>query len=97
MAELPEGFVDALVEAVGADRVVVGDAVSEDYGHDEALTVDWPTPDAVVLPGSTDDVAAMLRLAARAPGAGDARGSGTGLSGACVAVGGRGRGRPSSR
>jgi glycolate oxidase len=84
MAELPEGFVDALVAEVGAERVVVGADVNEDHGHDEALTVEWRTPDAVVLPTSTDHVAATLRLAAEYRVPVTPRGSGTGLSGACV-------------
>jgi glycolate oxidase len=84
MAELPEGFVDALIAEVGADRVVVGDAISEDHGHDEALTVEWRLPDAVVLPTSTEHVAATMRLAAEHRVPVTPRGSGTGLSGACV-------------
>jgi len=84
MGELPDGFVDALVAEVGADRVVVGDAVNEDHGHDEALTAEWRTPDAVVLPTETEHVAATLRLAADHRVAVTPRGSGTGLSGACV-------------
>src|SRR5215218_4451653 len=84
MGELPEGFVDALVAAVGADRVVVGDAVNEDHGHDEALTVEWRVPDVVVLPTETAHVAATMRLAAEHRVPVTPRGSGTGLSGACV-------------
>jgi glycolate oxidase len=84
MAELPEGFVDALIAEVGAERVVVGDAVNEDHGHDEALTVEWRTPDVVVLPTDTAHVAATLRLAAEHRVPVTPRGSGTGLSGACV-------------
>ena len=84
MAELPEGFVDALIAEVGADRVVVGAEVNEDHGHDEALTVEWRTPDAVVLPTSTEHVVATMRLAAEHRVPVTPRGSGTGLSGACV-------------
>jgi glycolate oxidase len=84
MAELPEGFVDALIAEVGAERVMAGTDVNEDHSHDEALTVEWTTPDAVVLPTTTEHVAATLRLAAEHRVAVTPRGSGTGLSGACV-------------
>ncbi len=77
-------LVGELVAAVGADRVLAGDAVSEDYTHDEALTATPVKPVAVVLPGTTDHVAAVLRAADRLGVPVTARGSGTGLSGACI-------------
>jgi glycolate oxidase len=75
-----------LAAALGADRVLSGDAVGEDYTHDEALTATPVKPAAVVLPGTTADVAAVLRVAGRYGVPVTARGSGTGLSGACIPV-----------
>jgi glycolate oxidase len=69
---------------VGAQHVLTGDAVPDDYGHDEALTATWQRPAAVVRPASTDEVAGVLRVANGNDIPVTARGSGTGLSGACV-------------
>jgi glycolate oxidase len=77
-------LIGELAAAVGADRVLSGDAVGEDYTHDEALTATPVKPVAVVLPGATEDVAATLRVAGRHGAPVTARGSGTGLSGACI-------------
>ena len=73
-----------LVDVVGPDGVVTGEAISEDYGHDEALTASARLPDVVVHPTSTAHVARILALADAAGIAVTARGSGTGLSGACI-------------
>ena len=73
---------DALRDIVGADNVLAGDRILEDYTHDECLTVEHQVPLAVVKPGSTDEVAAILRWANETGTPVTARGSGTGLSGA---------------
>jgi len=79
---------DALVEQLGAvvgtANVLTGDAVKEDYGHDEALTAVPQLPLAVVLPSATAEVAALLQVADEARLPVTARGSGTGMSGACI-------------
>jgi glycolate oxidase len=77
-------IVDLLAGAVGADNVMAGDAVKDDYARDEALTVTPQRPLAVVLPATTDEVAAVLRLADEHRVPLTARGAGTGMSGACV-------------
>ena len=74
--------VDALTGVVGADNVIAGDRIVEDYTHDECLTVEHRLPIAVVKPGSTADIAAILRWASAEGVPVTARGSGTGLSGA---------------
>lgn len=66
--------------------MLVGAEISEDYGHDEALTVPPHLPDVVVRPESTEQVAAILRIANEHRVPVTVRGSGTGLSGACVAT-----------
>src|SRR5664280_3031504 len=75
-----------LVEIVGAAHVDIGDAVSEDAGHDEALGASPVRPLAVVRPGSTEEVAAIVRAAATEGVPLTPRGSGTGLSGGCIPV-----------
>jgi glycolate oxidase len=73
-----------LTEVLGGSHVLVGDAISDDYTHDEALTTEWHAPDVVVRPADADDVAAVVRIAAEVGVPVTARGSGTGLSGACI-------------
>ena len=75
---------DALADVVAADRLLVGDAIGEDYAHDECLTVAARVPSAVVQPESTEEVAAILRVAQERGIPVTARGSGTGLSGAAT-------------
>jgi glycolate oxidase len=73
-----------LGEIVGAGHVLSGDAIGEDYTHDETLTVEPTRPAHVVRPDSADDVAAILTLAAETGTPVTARGSGTGLSGSAT-------------
>jgi glycolate oxidase len=77
-------LVEELGALVGAAHVLVGDAVNEDLTHDEALTATPQRPLAVVRPGDTEQVAAVVRWAADRGVPVTARGSGTGLSGACI-------------
>ena len=69
---------------VGAAQVVAGDAINDDYTHDEALTSAPVRPAALVRPESTAQVAAILRAAHEQRVPVTARGAGTGLSGGCV-------------
>ena len=75
---------EALQSAVGAASVHAGDAVSDDYAHDEALTVVPVRPAYVATPTTTAEVAALLAVATEHRLPLTARGSGTGLSGACT-------------
>ncbi|MFN8105318.1 MAG: FAD-linked oxidase C-terminal domain-containing protein [Acidimicrobiia bacterium] len=77
---------ELLTDAVGAAHVLTGDAIGDDYTHDEALTSAGQRPGYVVRPAATAEVAAVLRIANehRVPVTG--RGAGTGMSGAGVAV-----------
>lgn len=77
-------LVRRFAEVVGPDHVVAGDAVKDDYTHDEALTATPRRPLAVVLPATTDEVAAVLRIADQHRVPVTARGAGTGMSGACI-------------
>jgi glycolate oxidase len=77
-------LVTALADIVGASNVTTGDAIAEDLTHDEAITATAVVPAAVVRPGTTAEVAAIVQLAAAQGVPVTARGSGTGLSGACI-------------
>jgi FAD/FMN-containing dehydrogenase len=55
---------DALAAVVGEAHVLTGDDALADHSHDEALSITWRRPCAVVRPGSTAEVSAILRLAA---------------------------------
>jgi glycolate oxidase len=79
-------LVAELTGIVGVDHVATGGAIGEDLTHDECLTVDPVTPAAVVHPATTGEVVALLSLAGRTGIPVTARGSGTGLSGACTPV-----------
>ncbi|MGZ6996580.1 MAG: FAD-binding oxidoreductase, partial [Acidimicrobiia bacterium] len=65
-------------------HVLTGDGISEDYTHDEALTVPGRRPAFVVRPETSAQVAEVLRIANEHGVPVTARGTGTGLSGACV-------------
>ena len=81
-------IVEMLTDVVGEPAVSTGDAIPDDYTRDEALTAVARHPLAVVRPGSTAEVADVVALAAAAGVPLTARGSGTGLSGACIPVDG---------
>lgn len=75
----------ALARIVGSEHALTGAAISDDYTHDEALTLKPAAPDVLVRPESAEQIAAILQLADAQHVPVTARGSGTGLSGACVA------------
>lgn len=67
------------------DRILVGEAVSEDYSHDEMGTVKQ-MPEAVVQVVTTEEVAAVMQYASEKLIPVTPRGSGTGLVGAAVPI-----------
>jgi glycolate oxidase len=77
---------ETLRRIVGGDHVLAGEAIGVDYTHDESLTATPVIPLAVVRPGTTAEVAGVLRMADELGLPVVARGSGTGLSGACVPI-----------
>jgi glycolate oxidase len=81
---MANGAIELLAGVVGAEHVRTGDAIKDDYGHDEALTAEPQRPLAVVSPASTDEVAAVVRLADEHRIPVTARGAGTGMSGGCI-------------
>jgi glycolate oxidase len=84
MSAETDDLIERFAEVVGADNVVAGEAIKDDDTHDEALTVTPQRPLAVVRPATTEEVAAVVRLADERRVPVTARGAGTGLSGACV-------------
>lgn len=66
--------------------VIVGDAVNEDYAHDEMMEYGSFLPEAVLLPRSTEEVSGIMRYCHDKGIAVTPRGAGTGLCGGCVAL-----------
>jgi glycolate oxidase len=79
-------IIDELAAAVGADNVRTGEHIKDDVGHDEALTATPVLPIAVVMPSSAAEAAAVLEVCSTAGVPVTARGSGSGMSGACIPV-----------
>jgi glycolate oxidase len=74
-----------LEDVVGRDHVLVEPAEREPFASD-ATAGWWALPDAVVLPGSTEEVAGVVATAARFGVAITPRGSGTSLSAGAVPI-----------
>jgi glycolate oxidase len=79
-----QSVISSLVALLGAENVLVGDAIGDDYAHDEALCGEHRAPLAVVLPSGVDHVRRVLVWAGENRVPVTARGAGTGMSGACV-------------
>lgn len=81
---MDQGLIERLKKTVGADHLILDDALKEPYSHDATFAT--RTPDLVVVPGSTEQVAAVVAALAGAGVSITARGAGTGLSGGAVAI-----------
>ena len=77
-------IVEALTDVVGPGAISTGEAIHDDYSHDEALTATAQRPLAVVRPSTAAEVARVVELAGEAGVALTARGSGTGRAGRSV-------------
>jgi glycolate oxidase len=73
---------EKLIEIVGQASVLWDDYDLMIYEYDGSI--DKSMPDAVVLPSSAEEVAAVVRLCNRERVPYTARGAGTGLSGGCI-------------
>ncbi|OCB56881.1 FAD-binding protein [Mycobacterium malmoense] len=71
-------------EIVGEHNLLTGDAIPEDYWHDEVLTKPPQRPAYVAKPTSAEAVSRLLKAASDNHVPVTARGSGTGLSGAAI-------------
>jgi glycolate oxidase len=74
-----------LVGVCGADRVLVGDAINEDFSHDELAGI-HRKPEVLVQVESTEEVVAVMHYASAHRIPVTPRGQGTGLVGAAVAL-----------
>ena len=84
---VPPGLVRRMTAIVGARHCVTDEATLGTYASD-GLASYRVTPALVVLPGSTEEVAACVAAAAEAGVPVVARGAGTGLSGGALPVAG---------
>src|ERR1700744_4279347 len=71
-------------EIVGDHNLLTGDAIPEDYFHDEVLTTAPQKHAYVAKPASAEEVSQLLKAASEHGVPVTARGSGTGLSGAAI-------------
>ena len=83
MVEPVPSLIAELEQIVGPANVLWRDSELISYSYDGSI--DRGRPDAVVLPGSTDDVVAIVKVARRRDLPIVARGAGTGLSGGAIA------------
>lgn len=77
--------VNYLVELLGKDRVFTGEAINEDYSHDELGGIS-KMPEVMVEVLSTEEVSKVMKYAYENNIPVVVRGSGTGLVGASVAI-----------
>jgi glycolate oxidase len=77
-------IVPQLQAIAGAGNVLAGEDAKADYFHDEALGLQPETPRAVVFPEDATQVQKIVEWANATKTPLTARGSGTGLSGACI-------------
>ncbi|OBG41522.1 FAD-binding oxidoreductase [Mycobacterium sp. E3198] len=80
MSDIAERFADI----VGEHHFLTGDAIPEDYWHDEVLTTPPQKPAYVAKPATAEEVSRLLKTASDNTIPVTARGSGSGLSGAAV-------------
>jgi glycolate oxidase len=83
-SRVTRAHLDALRRIAGDDHVLAGDADVEPFARD-ATPLFRARPDAVVLPGSTEEVAAIMRLATAERIPVVPRGAGTNLAAATIA------------
>jgi glycolate oxidase len=81
-------WVDELRSALGVDGVSTDPEVTASYARDQAMFAEAGVPGAVVLPRSTAEVVAVMRIASRYGVPVVPRGGGSGLVGAANAIDG---------
>ena len=79
-----QGIVARLIDVLGRDAVLTGEAMTPDYYADESLRACPVEPVAVLRPSTTAEVSAAVSMASELGVPVTARGAGTGLSGACI-------------
>ncbi len=83
--KITEEDIRVLRSIVGEQNLLVGDAISPDYAHDELGGIER-LPEALVRVSSTEEISRIMKLAYSRSIPVTVRGSGTGLVGAAVAV-----------
>ncbi|MGM0594981.1 MAG: FAD-binding oxidoreductase [Pseudomonadota bacterium] len=84
VSALPHGFLEALREAIGAERLRLDRAERWTYGYDNSRL--HSLPDVVVIPENAQQIATLLSLCSQFRVPVVSRGSGTGTAGASVPV-----------
>ena len=84
--KLTPELAEELKKIVGADQVLMGEDINEDYARDEMPLYGKHMPEAVVFVQSTEEVSAIMKLASANKLPVTVRGSGTGLVGGCVPI-----------
>ncbi|MBR1457108.1 MAG: FAD-binding oxidoreductase, partial [Oscillospiraceae bacterium] len=77
--KLTPELAEELKGIVGADQVLLGEDINEDYSRDEMPLYGKHMPEAVVFVQSTEEVSAIMKLASANKLPVTVRGSGTGL------------------
>lgn len=78
-------MIDKLIATLGEGKVIIGEMIGADFCHDEYPGGDF-VPEAVVEAGSTEEVAAVLKICSEAGVPVTVRGAGTGQVGGSVPV-----------
>ena len=86
--KLSPAAAEKLRAVVGDGRFQYGDAVREEYSHDEMPIYGRCLPEAVCLAESTEEVSAILKICHEENVPVTVRGAGTGLVGGCVPIAG---------
>ena len=81
--KLTEPVLERLRRVLG-EALVFGEAVNEDFSHDEMPIYGKFAPEAVCFPSSTEEVAEVMRICCEECVPVTVRGAGTGLVGGCV-------------
>ena len=84
--KLTPELAEELKKIVGAEQVLMGEDINEDYARDEMPLYGKHMPEAVVFVQSTEEVSAIMKLASANKLPVTVRGSGTGLVGGCVPI-----------
>ena len=77
--------VKALVDILGSERVIVGDDINPDYGHDELGGITH-MPEVLVRVSTTEEISKVMKHAYKREIPVTVRGSGTGLVGSAVPI-----------
>jgi glycolate oxidase len=84
--KLTADLIDQIKAIVGEDNCQVGEDINEDYNHDEMSIYGSYPPELVCLPGSTEEVSAVMKLCNDNDIPVTVRGAGTGLVGGAAAL-----------